>query len=264
MRAQQLGACMALLAVACEAPIAPPRQVVAHRGFAAIAPENTLAAIEAAFEAGADAAEVDVRITLDGVPVLLHDDTLDRTTDGTGPVESLPWDVVQTLDAGSWKDARFAGERVPTLDEALALARGRLRLQLDLKINARLEEHMGVVADLVRKHDMVWDVEAVSRSRTYLQRLVRMVPEIRTGLIVDRAPLPGDLKGGHAFISIDARKLDDLVAARIRASGKEVAVFGADDGRSLSVAAKRADMLVTDRPDLALRIVEKMTELPRR
>ena len=98
----------------------PRPYVLAHRGASGYAPENTFAAFDRAIEMGAPGAETDVRATADGVLVLLHDRTLDRTTDGHGPVAELELAGVQALDAGSWLDPRFAGERIPTADAFLA------------------------------------------------------------------------------------------------------------------------------------------------
>src|SRR5580658_7344129 len=95
----------------------PP--VIAHRGASAQAPENTMAAFRLATESGAKWVEFDVHLTQDGVPVIMHDDTLDRTTDGKGKIADASWADVQKLDAGSWFDKRFKGERVPHLDEVL-------------------------------------------------------------------------------------------------------------------------------------------------
>ncbi len=116
---------------------------IAHRGASTDHPENTLDSIRAAFELGADAVEVDVRLSRDGVPVIFHDDTLDRTTDGRGLVENLTLRQLKALDAGSWMAARFAGARIPTLDEAVRAAKGRGDLLLDLKVDglaARVRE----------------------------------------------------------------------------------------------------------------------------
>jgi glycerophosphoryl diester phosphodiesterase len=94
-------------------------QVIGHRGAAALAPENTWPGFDRAIEIGVDAIETDVRATSDGRLVLLHDARLDRTTDGCGLVRETPWSVVQSLDAGSWFDSRFAGACVPSLEETL-------------------------------------------------------------------------------------------------------------------------------------------------
>ena len=107
--------------------------IASHRGGAATAPENTLPAIAAALAGGFDYVEVDVALTLDRHPVLMHDATVDRTTDGHGRIARLTLAEVRQLDAGSWFDARYAGTRVPTLDEfldALAPSGGRAIVEL--------------------------------------------------------------------------------------------------------------------------------------
>lgn len=107
------------------APLGPLRApgeagfVAAHRGDRASAPENTIPAFEAAVRSGSDVLEADVQLTADGFPVLLHDDTVDRTTNGTGAVADLTLAELRILDAGSWYDARYAGVAVPTFGEFL-------------------------------------------------------------------------------------------------------------------------------------------------
>ena len=108
--------------------------VIGHRGNPVEAPENTLASIAAAFAAGADIVEIDVRLSRDRVPVVIHDDTVDRTTDGAGFVADKTLAELKALDAGSWKDERFSGERIPTLVEALVAARGKGPLLLDVPV----------------------------------------------------------------------------------------------------------------------------------
>ncbi len=107
--------------------------ISAHRGYSSAAPENTIPALEAALALGAHVAEVDVRLTRDGHLVLMHDRTLNRTTDGSGPVADATLEEVRQLDAGSWFDRKFAGTKVPTLDETLAWSKGRLGFLLELK-----------------------------------------------------------------------------------------------------------------------------------
>ncbi|HJN17765.1 MAG TPA: glycerophosphodiester phosphodiesterase family protein [Armatimonadota bacterium] len=104
-------------------PKSPPKEkrphVIAHRACCGGAPENTLAAVKAAVELGIDAFEVDVHVTKDGVPVVIHDATLDRTTSGAGAVHELGFDQIRGFDAGSWVDPKFHNERIPTLREVL-------------------------------------------------------------------------------------------------------------------------------------------------
>lgn len=104
-----------------------------HRGASAIAPENTLAAFRAAEAAGADGVELDVQLSRDGVPVVLHDSTVDRTSDGHGAVGGLTLAELKGLDAGSWYGAAFAGEKIPTLAEVLNWGGDRLRFNVEIK-----------------------------------------------------------------------------------------------------------------------------------
>src|SRR5882672_9051969 len=106
---------------------------VAHRGASARAPENTLAAFAEAVRLGANAIELDVHLTADGVPVVIHDGTVDRTTNGRGDVGRMTLKDLRRLDAGAWFSSRFRGERIPTLEEALEWARGRCGLNLEIK-----------------------------------------------------------------------------------------------------------------------------------
>lgn len=107
--------------------------LMGHRGASKFAPENTLPAIEKAIELGLDYIEMDVRYTRDDVAVLLHDANVDRTTDGEGGLATMTLDQVKALDAGSWFDPSFAGTRVPTLEEALQTAQGRICVFWDTK-----------------------------------------------------------------------------------------------------------------------------------
>ena len=115
-------------------PLWPYPAVIAHRGAGLHAPENTLPAIALGAALGHRMCELDVKLSADGVPVLLHDDTLDRTTDGRGRVADAPLTALRALDAGAWLDPRFRGTRVPTLDEAAdALHGAGMMANLELK-----------------------------------------------------------------------------------------------------------------------------------
>lgn len=116
----------------------------AHRGASAIAPENTLAAFRAAEAAGADGLELDVQLSCDGVPVVLHDETLDRTSDGRGPIAELPLEKIKCLDAGFWYSPAFAGEKIPTLHEVMQWGDSRLRLNIEIKDSAAGQAVLGL------------------------------------------------------------------------------------------------------------------------
>lgn len=115
----------------------PSRDAVqAHRGASAIAPENTLAAFRAAAEAGAKWVELDVALSADGVLVVIHDDNVDRTSSGTGSLGELTHAQLAALDAGTWFDPRFAGERIPTLAQTIAVLG-----ELGLSANVEIKQH---------------------------------------------------------------------------------------------------------------------------
>jgi glycerophosphoryl diester phosphodiesterase len=109
-------------------------QIVAHRGNSGPLPENTLIAINSAIDLGVDMVEIDVRLTKDGVPILMHEDRVDSTTSGTGFVKDFTWEELQTLDAGRWRGNEFAGQSVRSLEETLAVTVGRVALNLDVKV----------------------------------------------------------------------------------------------------------------------------------
>jgi glycerophosphoryl diester phosphodiesterase len=109
-------------------------RVFGHRGSAGTHPENTMAAFEEAARVGAEGIEFDIQLSKDGIPVIIHDETLDRTTDGNGWVKDFTFDELQRLDAGSWFDGQFRGVQIPSLEEVLDWATGNsLLLNLELK-----------------------------------------------------------------------------------------------------------------------------------
>lgn len=110
-----------------------PFIVCAHRGASGVAPENTIASIQAALDSGAMMVELDVQVTRDNALVVFHDDQLDRTTDGRGRISDRTLEEVKALDAGSWFDAKFTNETIPLLAEALELVRGRAYVNIEIK-----------------------------------------------------------------------------------------------------------------------------------
>jgi glycerophosphoryl diester phosphodiesterase len=164
---------------------------VAHRGASAVAPENTLAAFEKAAEVGADGIELDVRLCADGVPVVIHDATVDGTTDGSGRVAEMTLTQLRQLDAGAWFDPAFAGEPLPTLAETLATVGGRLLLNIELKGEGVLDRGLArAVVDLVKQHELTERVLLSSFNPLILRRVQRIAPQIPTGLLYTSARLP--------------------------------------------------------------------------
>jgi len=126
-----------------------PFLIIAHRGASNHAPENTISAFDRALEMGFHHVELDAQLSSDGVAVVFHDGTLERTTDGSGPLAGCTLAQLKGLDAGSWFDQAFGGERIPTLGELLLRYRGRAYLHLELK--SEEERLPGIVAELLVK-----------------------------------------------------------------------------------------------------------------
>lgn len=156
--------------------------VTSHAACKGHAPENTLAGIERALAIGADAIEIDVHCTSDRVPVLLHDDAVDRTTDGTGNIHEMTLEAARRLDAGARQFApRFAGARIPTLREVLDLTNGKALLQIEIKQPETEDE----VASAVRDADAVRWCEVHSFYPHVVSRMREVEPRMAAALLVD-------------------------------------------------------------------------------
>jgi glycerophosphoryl diester phosphodiesterase len=161
-----------------------PAEIIAHRGFSAEAPENTLAAIEAAIDAGAAAVEFDLRAAADGTPVLFHDETLRRTTDGTGRIGRSTVEELRRLDAGSWFGDEFVGERVPTLEETLDLIGSRLdRIYVEIKDVGGLE-NVDRIAEVAGAAGSIERIVFIAMDWTLLDRIRASEPMAAVGYIV--------------------------------------------------------------------------------
>jgi glycerophosphoryl diester phosphodiesterase len=153
-----------------------------HAACKGHAPENTLAGIEAALRLGADAIEIDVHCTSDGVPVLLHDDTVDRTTDGTGDIREMPLDVVRALDAGARQFVpRFQGAQIPLLSEVIDLTKGKALLQIEVK-QADIEEP---IAKAVRDAAAINDCEVHCFGARVVSAMRATEPRMACALLTD-------------------------------------------------------------------------------
>lgn len=156
--------------------------VTSHAACKGHAPENTLAGIEAALRLGADAIEIDVHCTSDGVPVLIHDETVDRTTDGSGNIHDMTVDVARSLDAGARQFVpQFQGAVIPTLAEVLDLTKGKALLQIEIK-QRDIEER---VAEAVRASGAVTDCEVHSFWPQVVQQMRAVEPRMASALLTD-------------------------------------------------------------------------------
>lgn len=176
--------------------------LVGHRGLSPGYPENTLAAFRNAIALGVDVIEIDLRGTADGDVVVLHDATVDATTDGSGDVTTLTLQQIKALDAGAWFDARFAGERIPTYREVLDVVAGTgVKLLLDIKLSDRLDKAR--IVRLTEEYGAELDVIIGVRSIEDLREFRALNPNIRT---LGFAPTP-DTIDAFAAAGVDIIRL---------------------------------------------------------
>ena len=198
---------LALIAVTC-ATAATRKQVVAHRGASAYAPEHTLASYRLALEQGADFVEQDLAVTKDGVLICLHDPTLDRTTNVEalfpGRASTVTWEgktvtswlandftleEIKRLDAGSWFDAKFAGEKVPTFQEAIDLVKGKAGLYPELKVpeiykgrDVNFEQMVAAILAKNRLRGANADPKTPVILQTFSEASIRQLASMKLGL----------------------------------------------------------------------------------
>lgn len=158
--------------------------IIGHRGAAGEAPENTLASFALALEQGAQGIELDVHITKDGEIVVCHDETLGRTTDGSGRICNHTWEEIQKLDAGGWYSDRFHGEHVPLLSEVFEMIPSGILINVEVKhaYKGRMEQ---ALITFLREANRFEDVVVSSFDHKVIQRLKRAEPDLQVGLLYD-------------------------------------------------------------------------------
>lgn len=225
--------------------------VEAHRGYSQIAPENTVAAIDAAADS-ADLVEFDVRITSDGELVLMHDGTVNRTTDGSGSVSSLTLAQIQLLDAGSWFSAAFAGEPVPTMAEAInaCLAAGIVPL-IERKAGAASDYH----AEFVSLGLDPSEFRVISFSSGFLADLDTLNPDYRLGLLgggtITQSVIDNLKSMGIDFLDWGYGAVDQAAVDLVHANGMELHVYTVNDSaRMQELIDYGVDGITTDNPVL--------------
>lgn len=244
--------------------------IVAHRGFSAEAPENTLAAFQRAVDVGATLAECDVRRTRDGHIVLLHDATLDRTTSGSGPVAEKTFDELRALDAGSWKSPGYAGENVPTLGETLGVTAGKLLLIVEIKAEGITE----AVLDILRARPPGSEVAIVSFSYETCCRSRQLAPEIPVAWLGSGAA-EGDetgarelcrqaLAGNIQALSVHHEGASATLRRETRRAMLALWAWTVDEpGQVIALAEAGMDSITTNRPDMGLATIREWAAAPK-
>ena len=233
--------------------------VIAHRGASSYAPKNTLAAFELALHLGCRHIELDVDFTSDGQMVVLHDDTADRTTNGTGPVGSHTLAELRALDAGSWFGTPFIGERIPTFADVLERYQGRVHLHTEIK--GRAEHLAPCTADVVRRYGMADHVTVTSFQPPRLAETRAYAPELPAGWLVSEvsdATITQARELGLTQICPRANTVTPALVRRLHAEGFVVRAWGvADEALMRQVVEAGADGRTVNFPDKLLAYVQR-------
>ncbi|MCX7838790.1 MAG: glycerophosphodiester phosphodiesterase family protein [Anaerolineae bacterium] len=282
-----------LLLVACSAPASPtptatlvptpralasptlraPRQplVVAHRGGAALAPENTLGAFVNALQLGVDMVECDVHLSKDGHVIVMHDTDVARTTDGRGYIADLTLAEIKKLNAAAKFPGGYTAQTVPTLDELLDVVKGKTPIQIEIKVDAKGQRYPNIeqqVVEAVRARGMLDEVIVISFNFPTLTEIKRLEPRIATGALVradwfsargnDVARIVHDAidaTGADYFMPNYAPVTEALINA-VHARGLKIGVWTVNNPNDMQrLAAWGVDAITTDRPDELKRVL---------
>jgi len=236
----------------------PSPVIFAHRGASAYAPENTLAAFNLAHQQGANAIELDVKLSADGIPVVIHDTTVDRTTNGSGRVADLELATLQKLDAGE-------GQQIPTLAEVFDSLGGKILINIELtNYKSPNDQLVDKVVKVIEKHGLSESILFSSFFSKNLKRAAQLLPQTPRGLLA----LPGLLGwwartwgfrlGNYQALHPIYKNTTPKLIARAHRMGRRVYVWtvnAADEMRQL--ADWNVDGIITDDPQLAVKVFER-------
>ena len=237
----------------------PTPIIIAHRGAASDAPENTLLAFELAHQQGADAVELDVKLSADGVPVVIHDATVDRTTDGNGTVADLDLVALKKLDAGE-------GQKIPTLDEVFESIGKKVFINVELTnyYNTRDDQLVDRVAEVVKKHNFSQRIFFSSFLPKNLKRAAQLLPQTPRGLLTQDTFAGwllrtfffrrGDYQALHPLMKNTSRKKIE----RIHAINRRVYTWPINNAAEmLRLADWGVDGIITGDTKLAVKVLRK-------
>jgi glycerophosphoryl diester phosphodiesterase len=247
--------------------------VVAHRGGAALAPENTLAAFENALKIGVDMVETDVHLSKDGELVIMHDFTVSRTTDGTGEIRDLTLAEIKKLNAAAkFTGGTFPAQPVPTLGELLDLVKGKAGIQIEIKVGAGNARYPGIenkVVEAINARGMTDDVIIISFDFPTLKEIKTIDPRLKTGALVNAGWMSSrllasperiladamDPTGADYFMPPASTVFDELVKA-VHARGLKIGTWTVNVPQDMKrLAGWGVDAITSDKPDELKRVL---------
>lgn len=240
-------------------------QITSHRGNSVEAPENTLPALQSSIHRLADVAEIDVQLTKDGVVVLMHDKSMYRTAGVKKYISNVSYYETQSYDVGKWFSPEFVGTKIPTLEEVLQMCKGKIDLNIEIKVCKKQLELVEKVVELIKKYDFERQCVITSMSYEALRAVKEKMPHLKTGYIMSLAY--GDFYENKTidFFSMKSRIIDEEIVAQAHRLGKEVYAWTVNSKAEIRrMQSIGVDNIITDRPVLVREVIfgdEKATLL---
>lgn len=236
-------------------------EIIAHRGAAGKAPENTMAAIQQAIDDDTDWVEIDVQETKDGKVIVIHDSDFMKLAGVNKKVWDIPYIETRKIDIGSWFGKAFSSERTPTLREVLQLAKGKARVLIELKYYGHTEQLEQRVADIVKETGMTDNVAIMSLKLDGIQKFQTIQPRWQTGLLTTKAI--GNVSAMELdFMAINMAAAKPTFIRSIHNGGKKVYVWTVNEQIAMfRMMSLGVDGIITDEPELAVSVRKKFQEL---
>jgi|HigsolmetaAR203D_1030402.scaffolds.fasta_scaffold01590_13 glycerophosphoryl diester phosphodiesterase len=233
--------------------------ITAHRGSSHAAPENTLSALKRAIADGAGVAEIDVRMTADGVIVLSHDDSLLRAAGADVRISQSAYEDLKRYDVGGRFGAAYAGERIPTLTEALRLAAGKILLNIDIKTDVPSPGLPAAVAETIVREDAVGRVVVTSFDERAVSDVKRIEPRLLAGVIINMPSQLNDAlfnRGDIDILSVRGTLVNRHLVQKAHAHGKKIYAWTINRPADMARMARYGvDSIITDQPDVLYRLL---------
>lgn len=243
--------------------------VIAHRGASAYAPENTHSAFKLAIDMEAEMIELDLSISKDGIPVVVHDESVDRTTGASGEVNTFTLEELKKLETGSWFDNKFNGEPFPTLAEVLAYTKDKIAVNIEIKTEAVSDEiEDGIVEKalkIVKEVGVENQVIFSSFDYRVMEHLEKLVPEMPKAILYEESQsgnlLPSELvkKYNVDAFNCSYRELNDAWVEDLTSNKIPFFIYTVNDEKLMqSVIRKGAKGIFSDKPDILKQVMENM------
>jgi len=228
-------------------------KILGHRGVSSIYPENTLLSFQKSIEGDMDGVELDVQLTKDGGLVIIHDEKLDRTTNGTGYVKDHTLEEIRKLDAGSFKNEKFKGEKIPTLNEVLELFKGTGKI-INIELKNSIFRYPGMeekVIKLIKEYGMENQVFITSFNHQSIIEFRKLTKEIQVGILladinidIEKYVEENNIEIIHP--SIDYFNMCKDAFLRMKDKGKVISLYTVNDRRTIKELVELGINVITD------------------